>query len=740
MFLVEGERGAILHTGDMRAEEHFIQFLLARTHLCRLSLRHTHMPISPAISSRVQPNFNGESDSDEHRQDFISTPRLCNLYIDTERLLDCAAPLTKSEAILDVIQLLRLFPRSTRVHISCWTSGYEEFLLSLAKAFPEDEVGKIHLDRYTMGMYQIMARHMDFDGLQNLGSIEKNQCGRFCASDEQQCVEESDLRIEANESMSALQWKEVKDGLLKKIDQARQKKCPWPNKITLPLQRHSPLREIYAMIQQLQPIKVTANTAHCSARFLLSQISQRLSLSGCKEEGERQRSLMGSKGRIDAGEWKLCVDAWLQSSSSLSQADAFQGSNEEFFQRVSRFHSALRGRSKPDLDRVAKERMDAEECIADQTVIERTSSAVPGPWSGEGRYVVDSSPFLTPAMRRAAAAAATATRTTGLGNSATSPSRFKNQACGPLLTVELASRYLAYASMFLGWKIKNPSRYRPELAWKAIRKMRPELAKQSEEALLRELGLPIPSWDEGRPNVTDPSIPSIGAVESMAATSTLQIVSLPKTPPLRASGIRKDTFSTPTNRKSVLQESISPLQLGAAALLHRLDEEVASQEMNGSGLEGQECHLELIKVNVTAESLPRQFLKRAQGDQEDVNSTSDDFATLEFQLRKAKKRRLWSDEGLTGEDYFQRIMSEWERPLQHLNLPSFRSQLNLIGVAVRSRRGREMLDWEKVDFYQAYTLLRKVYSTTSITTKLPLRGKAVLRYLREATRRGSATS
>jgi hypothetical protein len=54
MFLIEGQRGAVLHTGDMRAEEHFIRALLVQTQLCRLSLRHPHIPTSPSVGKGDQ--------------------------------------------------------------------------------------------------------------------------------------------------------------------------------------------------------------------------------------------------------------------------------------------------------------------------------------------------------------------------------------------------------------------------------------------------------------------------------------------------------------------------------------------------------------------------------------------------------------------------------------------------------------------------------------------------------------
>ncbi|UZJ54575.1 hypothetical protein CBS101457_003895 [Exobasidium rhododendri] len=717
MFLIEGERGAILHTGDMRAEEQFIQALLTKSHLCRLSLQHFHIPISPENRKDGQPFEGGESDSIERCQKFVAKPRLSNIYLDTERLLDSGVPLTKSEAILDVIQILRLFPRSTRVYIGCWTSGYEEFLISLSKAFPEGDEGKIHMDRYKKNLYQLMAHDPTFDDLWNMGATDKNDCGRFCACEEEACIESCDVRIEANEGMDASDWRSIKEDLLKRIRQARRQECPWPQKIPLPLQRHSPLREIFAMIRKLQPVKVTANTAHCPARFILAQISQRLTLCGCKDETDRQRSLMGSKGRIDAAEWKTCSEAW---SESLKEGDEMD--DEAFFQQVRRFKSTLRGRSRPDTDRIAREAMDAEEGPAsNQSIVASSLAPASGPWNEKGRYAANiTSPFLTPAMRRAA-----------MEKGSVSPEKKDKETLGPALTVELASRYLAYASMFLGWRIRNPSRYRPELAWKAVRKMRPDLAKQSEEALLKELGLAIPAWEGESSSVVK------YAAEETSKTSLLMVErDMESTPTLNTTTC--EGLNTPPNRAKSLQESISPFQLGSAArLLHRLDEKVASQEMNGGLIEGREEDVELVKVTRGAGSEGDHcFEDTTEEDQENVAISLDEdrddfFANLEMQLRESQRNIIFKATRPRGERVYSRIMSEWQH-VEPTDMNRFSSQLNLIGAAVRSRRGKAMLCWEKVNFLEAYQSLKSIYATRNAS--LPHRGRVVLRHLREEIR------
>lgn len=696
MFLIEGERGAVLHTGDMRAEEHFVQALLARSHLCRLSLQLTHVATSPRRAHTFQAGISS-LDSQQQRP-FVELTRLNNVYLDTERILDGGTPLTKSQAILDVLQLLRLFPQSSRVHIGCWTSGYEEFLLSLATVYPKEECGFIHLDRYKMGLFRIMARDADFEGLSRLGSTARAECGRLCACDDAECIQSADVRIQAREDMDMVQWKSVRDDLIQRITMARRGDCEWPKNIPLPLQRHSPLPEIFNMIKHLNPIKITANTAHCPARFVLACISERLQLTGAKEERDRQQRLMGPSGRSDMDEWQKCCHAWEQALGAAEES----ATDDEFYLRVVRFRSLLRARSRSDEDRIERERMDAEE---GPTPVEMDSHSIhlpaaaapPGPWSEQGRYAAaNASPFLTPAMKDATAAKGglSPEKTFGLE--------------GPALTVELCSRYLAYASMFLGWKIRNPSRYRPEVAWRAIRKMRPDLAKQSEEALLVELGLAIPPWEE-------------------ATQGRVQQMSLPKTPPLRAMG-SENVPCTPTGRCNTAPNSISPLLLGGAALLRRLDDEIASQDMDSSEIKAGECDVELVRTTSSISCSPV--------NDENIETLVEspaamiDFADVERQLRQPRRGRLWSERGSRGQQLFQLIVKEWRRSTLPLDPVRFSHQLNLVGAAVRSRRGRAMLSWEAVDFKEAYQALKTIYAAPH-PIRLPGRGKNVLRYLHD---------
>lgn len=198
MFLIQGACGAVLHTGDMRAEEwwcealkrnpflspylcwnwqdheaeansqanghhqqhvwaHQIEFLDSTTSLSQQASdnQSQSQPDSQSQDRHVQsPSNDLESDSSM----LIATAttkkrpqlRLRNIYLDTELLLCNQKVPTKQQACLDTITLMRLYPSTTVFFLNCWTWGYEDMLILTAKAFG----CKIHVDRFKYIMYK----------------------------------------------------------------------------------------------------------------------------------------------------------------------------------------------------------------------------------------------------------------------------------------------------------------------------------------------------------------------------------------------------------------------------------------------------------------------------------------------------------------------------------------------------------------------------------------------------------
>ncbi|KAK0565002.1 hypothetical protein OC861_003987 [Tilletia horrida] len=209
MFLIEGPRGAVLHTGDVRAEPWWIEKLRREPVVQRW--------IAPDVCAKLIENPNNSSFSNPHDwatgfntagdgEEILSqtppmestwvqqsagsalTPHtltasnlaaghghgtqsqlssqtsaipppentsfvLENIYLDTECLFFTKPALSKTEAVKETIKLISQFPSNTPVFINCFTWGYEELLIGICRAFG----ARIHVDKYKRMMYGHLA-------------------------------------------------------------------------------------------------------------------------------------------------------------------------------------------------------------------------------------------------------------------------------------------------------------------------------------------------------------------------------------------------------------------------------------------------------------------------------------------------------------------------------------------------------------------------------------------------------
>ncbi|MCO5613900.1 hypothetical protein L7F22_068179 [Adiantum nelumboides] len=677
-----------------------------------------------------------------------SMSKLESVYLDTERIMDNQEPLLRSKAINDVLQITKLYPKSTSFHIDLWTSGYEQFCIGLYKAFAVDgEDGLIHIDRYKSELFQLMANgEEEFASLPGITHQEKGKCGRFCISDNPKCIQRKDvIRIKPHESLSAENWKEKRLEIITQIKQARKGKAEFPIEIPLPIQRHSPLPELYRMIESLKPRHLIANTATTTARFISARISENLGLGGSCEAEERQRRSARKTTADDAEEdekWKELSKVWESTNidDPTSIESRKQTQSEAFFDRVSRFRTTLFGQKKMESERLLLECLDAaNEDFSSDPLPSASASVLCSSsnrenvqqdaltlrkakiWEAPGKYAsTNASPFMTAAMREAGCSSTPPIQQTTFN---------QNTSNVPLLTTELASRYLAYAAMYLGWKIRNPSRYRQEMAWRAIRKVKPVLAKQTEEALEKELGWAIPPWDEVtlsttsiQPNTTAPQLPA--------------------------------TPSTPCPLPShPITQSISPFELGrsAKALQNQLAREAESQQSLFS--DDLECE-QIDQSNKAQREIQLERLETpscAQRNQKAKNPTYITLAQLRETVQCLRTGNVVSAYRMKGNPSFDSIIHEWlssHRTLTKakrgtsksdkvsIDCERMRCQLDLLGVAAKSRRARKLLEWENADLRKAYFALRAIFenrsnSSLSSCTYVPheKRAKIVLRYL-----------
>ncbi|KAE9393262.1 hypothetical protein BT96DRAFT_227522 [Gymnopus androsaceus JB14] len=281
MYLIEGSEGAILHTGDFRAEPWFLE-----------SIKHNPL-LQPylALSEDETSTNNGNG--------IVKT--LEAIYLDTACVMQNYQVPTKDDATSGLIDLLKLYPPSTYFFINSWTWGYEDTLKAIARAFN----CRIHLDNYK---YKVYSRFISDPLLRALGTtdpdethfhacerfsrcrhVNVDQDGNFINDDDGDEASEDTIDV-ANRIFFGKPLKETKDSSQKKklviyINpvssmtpeswlqyQATTKKQlangDVVRSLLVPLSRHSPLPELQSFVSLFRPKRVIPNTLDPSLRNL----------------------------------------------------------------------------------------------------------------------------------------------------------------------------------------------------------------------------------------------------------------------------------------------------------------------------------------------------------------------------------------------------------------------------------------------------------------------------------------
>ncbi|KAJ3846423.1 hypothetical protein EV368DRAFT_89052 [Lentinula lateritia] len=287
-FLIEGAEGAILHTGDFRAEPWFLESI-------------THNPyLQPYLAPSNGTNPRGGNG-------IVKT--LEAIYLDTACVMQTHQVPTKDEATTGLIALLELYPPSTYFFINSWTWGYEDILKAIARAFN----CRIHLDDYKHRIYSSISSD---PLLQSLGTIDPDEtrfhaCERFARcrhvnvdrEDHSSDDDEDDLASEdtfdaANrlllgqnsykgrgETKANRRTKEIPKKLVVYINpvssmtperwaeyQSTTKQQLISGKVVrsllVPLSRHSPLPELQAFVSLFRPNRIIPNTLDPSLKNL----------------------------------------------------------------------------------------------------------------------------------------------------------------------------------------------------------------------------------------------------------------------------------------------------------------------------------------------------------------------------------------------------------------------------------------------------------------------------------------
>ncbi|GLB41473.1 putative DNA repair protein [Lyophyllum shimeji] len=243
MFLIEGARGAVLHTGDFRAEPWFLDSLTRNPFL------------QPYLAPRTSDGRNAGK--------MVKT--LEAIYLDTANVLSTLSVPTKEAATSGLVGLMRLFPDDVYFFLNTWTWGYEDILKDVSREFSSP----IHVDRYKYSVY-----HHTSDPFLRLVTTQDPSSTRFHACErfhrcEYVAVDDEPGQSQYNTTshlgkrvvyvnpvnMGSQSW-----ALYLKDTRARLSRGEEINNLLVPLSRHSPLNELRDFVALFRPRRVIPNT------------------------------------------------------------------------------------------------------------------------------------------------------------------------------------------------------------------------------------------------------------------------------------------------------------------------------------------------------------------------------------------------------------------------------------------------------------------------------------------------
>ncbi|KAF9483033.1 hypothetical protein BDN70DRAFT_852304 [Pholiota conissans] len=240
MFLIEGSRGAVLHTGDFRGEPWFLESI----------------PRNPFLQKYLSHEGGSLSAN-------LVTHTLETIYLDTACVLSEYEVPTKASATSGIIELMKLFPHSVYFFLNCWTWGYEDILKAVALNFQS----RIHVDRYKLSIYQTLSDpFLGHIVTSDPSSTRFHACERFHRCDF--------VAVDNNASYSNAMSSKGKRVIY--INPVNMEKSKWDeyvkdtrsrlqageeiNNLLVPLFRHSTLPELQEFVKLFRPKRVVPNT------------------------------------------------------------------------------------------------------------------------------------------------------------------------------------------------------------------------------------------------------------------------------------------------------------------------------------------------------------------------------------------------------------------------------------------------------------------------------------------------
>ncbi|KAG1766143.1 hypothetical protein EDD22DRAFT_878557, partial [Suillus occidentalis] len=250
MFLIEGPRGTVLHTGDVRAE-HWLLKSLARNPFLQPYIPDTEEDLRVLIA--------------RNSQTASLTKTLNVIYLDTACMLRGIVVPTKENAVKGLVELIALFDKDTYFFINSWTWGYEDVLKGIARAFQ----CQIHVDRYKHAVYT----HISDPFLRTLVTRDETTTRFHACERYERCsfvnVPNFDFKndlaprsIEGKKvvyinpaPMGCAQWEGYRMDVRRRLAMGKD-----VDRLRVPLERHSPLPELLNLVSLFRPLRVVPNT------------------------------------------------------------------------------------------------------------------------------------------------------------------------------------------------------------------------------------------------------------------------------------------------------------------------------------------------------------------------------------------------------------------------------------------------------------------------------------------------
>lgn len=250
MFLIEGPRGTVLHTGDVRAEYWLLQSL-ARNPFLQPYIPDTEEDLRVLIA--------------RNNQTASLTKTLNVIYLDTACMLRGTVVPTKENAVKGLVELIALFDKDTYFFINSWTWGYEDVLKGIARAFQ----CQIHVDRYKHVVYT----HISDPFLRALVTRDETSTRFHACERHERCSfvkvpsfdYKNDLAPRSIKGkkvvyvnpvpMGCAQWESYRMDVRRRLAMGKD-----VDRLRVPLERHSPLPELLNLVSLFRPLRVVPNT------------------------------------------------------------------------------------------------------------------------------------------------------------------------------------------------------------------------------------------------------------------------------------------------------------------------------------------------------------------------------------------------------------------------------------------------------------------------------------------------